>query len=97
VRTYSGGWEWTLLAGTSDFVQIFDTPPARLVLADEPQGEGLCYAVDGQALLTISEKWPTALNEVRRSDGPQTQPATGVPPPADGTPRSQPAGGAAPG
>jgi hypothetical protein len=96
VRTYSGGWEWTLPPGTSDFVQIFDTPPARLVLADEPQGEGLCYAVDGRALLTISEKWPTFLNEVRRSDEPPTQPVGSTPPtqPAEGTP---PADGAAPG
>lgn len=67
LRCYDGGWEWRLPAGTAagDFERIFGTSPARLTLAAEQQGEALCYAADGEALLTVSEGALPALWEVR--------------------------------
>lgn len=64
-RSYLGGWEWRLSeAEQGDFLSIFRQKPVALRLAAEPQGEALCYAADGRALLTISEQRPTALYEV---------------------------------
>ncbi len=57
VRCYFDGWEWQLPADAkeADFDDIFKLPPTRLSLPAEPQGEGLCYSVDGKSFLTISE------------------------------------------
>jgi hypothetical protein len=70
-RSYVGGWEWRLPQrdGSAAFAPIFERLPVALVLAAEPQGEALCFSPDGRALLTISEKTPTTLYEVRRADG----------------------------
>jgi hypothetical protein len=72
-RSYLCGWEWRLpdTAGKSDFERIFGTEPTRLELAAEPQGEALCYAADGHALLTVSEKLPTVLYEARAATPPE--------------------------
>jgi hypothetical protein len=72
-RSYLCGWEWRLpaTAGKSDFERIFGTEPTRLELAAEPQGEALCYAADGRALLTVSEKLPTVLYEARAAAPPE--------------------------
>ena len=66
VRTYVGGWEWRLMAGEMDVTPALGQSPRALRLAAEPQGEALCYAADGDTLLTVSEKTPTYLFEVRR-------------------------------
>lgn len=67
-RSYLGGWEWTLAAevGSEQFTSIFDTAPIGLRLAAEIQGEAIAYSADGGALVTVSERAPTAINEIRR-------------------------------
>lgn len=72
VRCYVDGWEWRLPAETSDagFDRIFQALPVGLPLASERQGEAICYAADGQALLTISEGVSPTLWELRLATGP---------------------------
>lgn len=67
VRCYDGGWEWRLPAGTADadFERIFKAAASRLPLAPERQGEAICYAADGAALLTVSEGASPTLWELR--------------------------------
>ncbi len=57
VRCYADGWEWRLpeSQGAGEFDSIFQTIPRRRPLALERQGEALCYAADGLAILTVSE------------------------------------------
>lgn len=80
VRCYLGGWEWELPeAGTvgeapaatqaSDFERIFSTDARPLLLPPEPQGEALCYAADGRAVLTVSEGRRPILWEVPAATG----------------------------
>lgn len=64
VRCYFGGWQWRLPADAAAFESVFDRPPTPLVLAPEQQGEALCYAADGQSLVTISEGSSPTLHEV---------------------------------
>lgn len=66
-RSYLGGWEWRLPAETGGeaLAPSFAQRPAALPLPEEPQGEALCFSADGKALLTISERLPTTLYEVR--------------------------------
>lgn len=59
-RSYLCGWEWRVDP------ECRFTEPERIVLAPEPQGEALCYTADGDALVTLSERLPTFLYEVRR-------------------------------
>jgi hypothetical protein len=70
-RSYLGGWEWRLPEGCDpdQFARIFRQEPTALKLATEPQGEALCFSADGKALLTISERTPTTLYEVRAREG----------------------------
>ena len=72
-RSYLCGWEWRLPAtvGKGDFERIFGAEPTRLELAVEPQGEALCYAADGRALLTVSETPPTVLYETCTAPPPE--------------------------
>ena len=83
-RSYLGGWEWELPteADANGLAAAFKELPGALRLAAEPQGEAICYAADGQALLTISEGTPTTLYESRRQDaaGSQRQNAAESPP-----------------
>jgi hypothetical protein len=69
-RSYVGGWEWRLPepGERGGFARIFEQDPTRLELATEPQGEALCFSSDGNSLLTISEKTPTTLYEVRLAE-----------------------------
>ena len=69
-RSYVGGWEWRLLKreGAEALTPVFEQMPTALELATEPQGEALCFSADGRALLTISEKTPTTLYEVRQAE-----------------------------
>jgi hypothetical protein len=81
VRCCVEGWEWRLPPGTADadFERIFQTPPARLPLAAEGQGEALCYAADGQAILTISEGVSPTLYELRAAPPPTSGPSSTAP------------------
>jgi hypothetical protein len=76
VRCYVKGWEWRLPPGTGDrdFDRIFKAEPSQLPLAAEPQGEGLCYAPDGRAILTISEGKSPTLHELPALPASATQP-----------------------
>jgi len=69
-RSYVGGWEWRLPepGDPGGFARIFEQDPTGLELATEPQGEALCFSSDGKSLLTISEKTPTTLYEVRQAE-----------------------------
>ena len=61
--------------GATAFALLFERLPTALELAKEPQGEALCFSADGRALLTISEKTPTTLYEVRSTEnGPEPEP-----------------------
>jgi hypothetical protein len=66
-RSYICGWEWRLPQGVAgrDFERLFGMEPTRVELAAEPQGEAICYSADGRALLTVSERLPSVLYEVR--------------------------------
>lgn len=55
IRTYQAGWELELPSPDTPFQAIFECEPTSIELANEGQGEALCYSADGQALFTISE------------------------------------------
>jgi hypothetical protein len=44
---------------------LFSAEPVRVPVGAEPQGEAICYATGGEAVLTISEGNPTQLYETR--------------------------------
>lgn len=69
-RSYVGGWEWRRPKrdDATAFALVFEGLPTALELANEPQAEALCFSADGRALLTISEKTPTTLYEVRSTE-----------------------------
>ncbi|MBU0639620.1 MAG: hypothetical protein KKB50_12200 [Planctomycetes bacterium] len=75
-RSYLCGWEWCLppAAAAAQFEQIFQCKPRQLILANEPQGEALCYTADGQAIVTVSEKLPAKLFEARSLPAGDRQP-----------------------
>lgn len=50
----------------NDFDQIWKQPLATIKLGPRQQGEGVCYRLDGKAILATSEKLPTPLIEVRQ-------------------------------
>ena len=54
IRTYSTAYEFVLPDG-EPFDQIFQQSPTSISLLVEPQGEGICYAIDGGDLITTSE------------------------------------------
>ena len=66
VRCYLNGWEWRLgkKPDTGGFAVALKSAPCQLVLAPEKQGEALCYAADGSAILTISEGRSPTLYEL---------------------------------
>lgn len=74
VRCYVDGWEWrTADAGGSTFERFLRATPLRLPLPAEPQGEALCYAVDGRALLTVSEGRGATLYGLRHAEPPRRE------------------------
>jgi len=68
LRCYVDGWEWRLPADApaDAFDRLLATQPVRLLLAPERQGEAICYAADGQSVLTVSEGEAPQLYEVSR-------------------------------
>ncbi len=63
VRTYTQAYEWTLLPGQS-LVEALRGKPRQFLLPLTIQGESICYRPNGKALLTTSERLPTALMEI---------------------------------
>ena len=63
--TYSGGEELVLPAW-GPFDGIWSEPPAPVTLGPRLQGESIAYRLDGRALLTTSEIYPSPLQEVER-------------------------------
>lgn len=76
-RSYAAAWERTLggdrtlrgertlPAGSAaeEFDRIFERPAERIEVPPEPQGEAICYTLNGTSAITISEKRPTFLYE----------------------------------
>lgn len=54
IRDYLKAMEFVLPSG-APFEKIFDQKPVITSLAGEPQGEGVCYTLDGHELITTSE------------------------------------------
>jgi hypothetical protein len=72
-RSYLGGWEWRMPGGGEGrFEPIFGRSPTALELAVELQGEAICYSADGGSLLTIGERTPTRLFEMRTLPEPES-------------------------
>jgi hypothetical protein len=63
--TYSRGYELELPAGAS-FDRIWSEPLAPVTLGPRLQGESIAYRLDGRALLTTSEIYPSPLQQVER-------------------------------
>jgi hypothetical protein len=64
---YLDAFEMTLPADPSaEFDNIWKQPMAIVELGPRPQGESVCYSLDGNAILVTSEKRPTPLIEVKR-------------------------------
>jgi hypothetical protein len=61
-------YEMTLRRGVSDFDNIWQQPLASIDLGARRQGEGVCYSLDGKAILATSEETPTPLIEARRKE-----------------------------
>lgn len=75
LRCYADGWFWSGLdpGGGDAFEGAFSDPPTRVDLADEAQGEAVCFTADGRALLTVGEGQGAVVSEVRLGM-PTTQP-----------------------
>lgn len=68
---YLQGYELTLPEkGANEFDDIWKLPPVPLSLGARGQGEGVCYRLDGQAILATSEGRPSPLIEVARRAAP---------------------------
>jgi hypothetical protein len=71
---YVQGYELTLPEkGANEFDDIWKLPPVPLSLGTRQQGEGVCYRLDGQAMLATSEGRPSPLIEVLRRAAPVRQ------------------------
>jgi hypothetical protein len=60
IRTYGSGQEYDVPPG-APLASIWDQTPRTFRIQDPPQGEGISYRLDGNALLTIGEDSPTFL------------------------------------
>ena len=69
IRTYLGAYEMTL-AGQGSFESLFDVLPVPVKLASEKQGEAISYAPDGRSILTVSEKIPAPIYQIKNLGGP---------------------------
>ena len=65
--TYCRAYELALPApGPGGFDTTWSQPPVPVALGFRLQGEVVAYRLDGAALLTTSEKYPSALQQVER-------------------------------
>ena len=55
IRTYADAYEFTLRPGET-MAAALERPPKKHPLPLEPQGEAICYRLDGKAWLTCSER-----------------------------------------
>lgn len=58
LSTYRRGYELSLPAGAGDFDAVWSQPPVPVDLGVRVQGETIAYRLDGDGLLTTSEKTP---------------------------------------
>ena len=67
IRSYVTAFEYRLPETTqrADFESIFKVEPVRIAAPAESQGESICYSLDADFVLTISEGSPTAVHETR--------------------------------
>ncbi|MDQ3817895.1 MAG: hypothetical protein M3362_09405, partial [Acidobacteriota bacterium] len=66
---YLSGYEISLADGAGgDFDRIWKEPVEKIELGPRRQGEGVCYSLDGKAILATSEKRPVPLIEVKRKE-----------------------------
>lgn len=65
LRTYLAAYELKLPEGAAEFDSIWNTRPTPILLPPVPQGEAICYSVDGRSVLTTSEKAPAPLIELK--------------------------------
>ena len=65
IRTYGTALEYDVPAGAT-LASIWEQMPRASRLNDGPQGEGITYRLDGNALITIGENSPTYLYETAR-------------------------------
>jgi hypothetical protein len=66
LRTYTAGLEYDVAPG-ADMVSALGRQPRAFPLDDGPQGEGIGYRPDRQALLTTGESTPTVVYQIDRS------------------------------
>ncbi|HTJ75345.1 MAG TPA: hypothetical protein VL337_08260 [Acidimicrobiales bacterium] len=64
--TYSRGYELQVPAGAASFDAVWSQAPATVDLGFRLQGESVAYRLDGRALLTTSEIYPSPLQQVER-------------------------------
>jgi hypothetical protein len=64
--TYTRGYELQVPAGGGPFDGVWSQPPSPVDLGFRLQGEGIAYRLDGRALLTTSEIYPSPLQQVER-------------------------------
>ena len=62
--TYTRAYEYQVAGGQGPFDAVWSTTPTPLALGFRPQGEAIAYRLDGRALLTTSEIYPSALQQV---------------------------------
>ncbi|MEZ4468295.1 MAG: hypothetical protein R3F43_28635 [bacterium] len=55
IRTYSSAYLWRR-SPTATVAEALTTPPCRLPLAREPQGEAIGFSASGQGYFTVSEQ-----------------------------------------
>ena len=68
VCDYLAGYEYTLPADSSNFDDIWKQVPAEIFLGDRQQGEAVAYGNDGNEIYATSEKRPTPVIELKRSE-----------------------------
>jgi hypothetical protein len=56
LRTYLAAYHWKRTQGESVGQTLMKAATKQLLVALEPQGEGICFAADGNGFYTLSEK-----------------------------------------
>ena len=65
IRTYSAAYEWVLPQTKNAWREVWKTTPRITVLPVQPQGESICYALDGRSWFLSSEGTGSALWQMR--------------------------------
>jgi hypothetical protein len=65
LRTYTDAYLFRVAgSGPAGLKTALKAPPQRLVLPEQPQGEGICFSRDGKTLVLSSERIGSAVDEV---------------------------------